>query len=300
MTDQSTDGKEVLTPDVAKQTPDQVVDDVQDTQPTIQFSKKGLMEAVRYVLTKPRKINPELKTWYYPFPISKKVVVNFKTWVFLAEAGKHKEFQNSVMSVLSDLGYKAKEQNSTYSPGLIAGVARELVQVPLDKAEAAIFFKDFGDLLYVSLRVAYQSSISLLRLILFFALCVFPPFLVYQGIVEVNSWSNDYGGICSDYNYCSYNQSDIKWFINQIITNVLVLGIFFSIVSFIRGGGFLGWLYADYDELYRDDMATVWNMSELAIISTADEMDLEQVPVGEDFSQNSLQHTQLPKRRPRF
>lgn len=81
---------------------------------------------------------------------------------------------------------------------------------------------------------------------------------------------------------------------------MLVLGVILSIISFVRGNGFLGWLIANFDELYRYDMATVWNMSELAIISIADELDLKQVPVGEGFSQNSSQHTQLLKRRPRF
>jgi hypothetical protein len=175
-----------------------------------------------------------------------------------------------------------------------------MLKVPLERAEAGIYFKSFGDLLYVSLRVAYKPSLSLLRLILFFALCILPPLLVHQGMVELNPWNNDYAGLCSDYNYCSYNQADTNWLINQIIINMVVLGLIFSIISMLRGRGFLGWVTADYDELYRDDMATVWSMSELAITVVADEMDLDQVPVGEEFAQHSLQRDRLPRRKPRF
>lgn len=90
------------------------------------------------------------------------------------------------------------------------------------------------------------------------------------------------------------------WVLLGMLGYMFVLGLTFSVISFIKGNGFGGWLCARYEELYCDDLAAVWNMSELAIISTADAMDLAQVPVGEDGPGSSFQRTSLPRRKPRF
>ena len=267
-----------------------------------------VLGAVREVLENPLETHPQPQTSYFPFPASRKVVTNFKTWVFLIEAEPHKEFAERVRVFLCNLGYKAKERQLSFSPGLIVGVSRSFIEVPLYKAEGSVYGKSFGGLLYVSLRVAYKPSISLLKLALFIIFCAIPPLLEMENFLGSESYSyftwcfsescEIAGDVVSSVFGNAY--SPRLWALRGTVNNILVLGVALSIISFIRGQGFLGWLYANYDELYRDDMATIWNMSELAIISTADEMDLKQVPVGEEFSQNSLQQTQLPKRRPRF
>lgn len=269
-------------------------------------SDREVLRLTREGVANQGNIKPELSTYYYPFPFSRKVVVDFKTWVFLIDKQAQGKFKGGVENFLSSLGYEIPRtmfnnttySSTTYSRGLLIGITRPLLRIKLKRAEAAIYLKDFGNLLYVSLRVAYKQSISLLRLTLFVIICMLPSILFDRRVVVNYPWAGNLESLCADYNGC-YDYH-LGWLLVDTLSNMIALGLVLSIISFVRGNGFFGWLFVNYDELYRDDMATVWNMSELAIISTADAMDLAQVPVGDDSSGSSFQRTQLPKRKSRF
>lgn len=242
-------------------------------------------------------IDPELQTHYCPLPLSRKVVVDFRTWVFLTEA--RNEFIQQVEVFLKQLMYRANIEYLTYSPGLLMGVSRPFLKVPLKRAEAAIYFKAFGELLYVSLRVAYRPFISWLRVLGFGFICSLFPVMIYV----TRAIEDGYGqNLYSPYIDLPEPLSSALWGVAVIpsLINMLIVGTVLSIFSFLLGRGFLGWLHARYDELYRDDITTVWNMSELAIVSVADALDLEQIPVGDEPGQGSFQRTQLPRRKTRF
>lgn len=132
---------------------------------------KQILQEVRETVQGAERANPELKTLFYPFPLSRKVVVDFKTWVFVVGRQPRGNFEGSIADFLASLGYNPQTTEATYSPGLLIGIGRPVLKISLRRAEAAIYYKYFGDLLYTSLRVAYKPFFSFLRLGVFVIVC---------------------------------------------------------------------------------------------------------------------------------
>lgn len=268
--------------------------------------RRGILQQARMAVEyKSQHPDPELKTTtavsLIP-PLKIKTVVDFQTWIFLLDEQRQGDFRSKIQQFLTELGYRARTTGVVLSPEWLLQNSRTFLRVSLKKAEADVFFKSFGNLFYVSLRAVYEPRISILRVILFAFICFFlsSPCCLLSTSTSSTLREMQMRGQLSVDNSDTIELGLMFFSLCGPVVNVIVLGAFMSFISAWRGNGLLGWLQARHDELYRDDIASIWSMTEFAIMSVADEMDVEQLPVGQDSSLMLDHSGQLLRRKSRF
>lgn len=224
--------------------------------------------------------SPELSSRYNVLPVADThFVTDFWSNVYETPPDSTKsvssEFPSRIATCMTALGYKNASKDTfeqvTFSSGLI-GVERPMQVYRTKRAGAMLYFKDLQGMYYVSLRVVYFQPLSILKIARFGLLVTVFTFL-YEYIRSLRVSRGVYFGE-SQYviEQASIDFSD--WF-GVSIGITLWLLIVCGMWSWWWTGRFWNFLREDFDELYRDDLASIGHAAYNAIMDAADALSLK-------------------------
>lgn len=196
-------------------------------------------------------------------------VVDFWSGLFVGQASLE-QFLAAVRTCVQQLRYDDVEVEGVTFSGGIVGVEREMLRFDNKRAAAAVYFKWIGGFHYVSLRVYYSTQLSVLKFSGLVLLATVIAFL-YESSVR-------YGlSILSlRLDYAPQVISRTSFWVSVVgfsIALYLILGF----ASWLRAGSFNQFLMQDFNELYRDDIASIGEVAYAAIHSAVDQLSLQAV-----------------------
>lgn len=202
-------------------------------------------------------------------------------------------FSKRVAAYMRTLGYKGDTDGTadviTFSGGII-GVGREMLVFHTHRAGVTAYFKPIQDCYYVSLRMVYYQPLSLLRM-LCFALVVC-GLTLFRRIQSLPMWFDHgrwYGGTI-----LPSTPEELYYQIEHVLTPpylsatvelgvLIALGLLLigGVISWWHTGHFLRFLREDFQEIYRDDVASIGQAAYIAILRAADDLSLEAIGLPE-------------------
>lgn len=188
---------------------------------------------------------------------------------------------SGVSDYLYKMGYTGHQDGElhtvSFSGGWV-GVMRKMIVYSSGRARAAIFFKAIDNLYYVSLRVIYPQPISILKIIWFLLTCLLLAMSLRTFEVASMSWfTPGVEQIWRIFFYQSLDAFNRGTTLMYMFYIVIGLGFFRGFMGLWRLGDFWAFLRQDFDELYRDDLASIGGAAYMAIIDTADQLSLKSV-----------------------
>lgn len=231
-------------------------------------------------------VSPRLETFYTPLPFSSHLIVfDFWSSYFAPNpgqgSGQIEGFVSGVSDYLYKMGYTGHQDGElhtvSFSGGWV-GVMRKMIVYSSGRARAAIFFKAIDNLYYVSLRVIYPQPISILKIIWFLLTCLLLAMSLRTFEVASMSWfTPGVEQIWRIFFYQSLDAFNRGTTLMYMFYIVIGLGFFRGFMGLWRLGDFWAFLRQDFDELYRDDLASIGGAAYMAIIDTADQLSLKSV-----------------------
>lgn len=261
---------------------------METTTPSTTPSVSRLAAVSAYLQSVHRKVFTGIKTAYCLFPFKTHYeIVDFWSQVFLGKADDHRFFKVLVNERLSSLGFVNSARSATrqvsFSPGII-GVSRKMTSAHNGRAQATVFFESVGGFIYVSLRVIYQPSLSLLRLMLHFLIILIwagaTTYLALEKSCQFTSYYDSYSRTWVSYGGCTENQR-LTYIVTTLLSTTITLTLFRMGWSLLVNRSLWAWAFERFDELYRDDLALIGHMTHACILAAADELDLERVQVSD-------------------
>lgn len=217
--------------------------------------------------------SPRLPIRYIFLPGGKnRQVADFWSGLFVGQVSL-KRFREIVKDCAERLHYDDVEIEGLSFSGGFVGVERDMLRFDNGRGAAGVYFKQIGGFHYVSLRVYYAASLSIIKLL---------------GLILLALWI---GGTYTYFNfgwfYAYYYGERLYPDLGYLLGSwqfwqysvVAFMGLFLGlgILSWWRTGSFTQFLRQDFNELYRDDLASIGTVAYAAIQTAVDQLSLKAV-----------------------